>query len=304
MDKKNYHHQIPCLRKGFALLITLSVLSVVIALTVVLLSYFDKVKEDADTTKALIQADIYYADIIAQFAKFKDKKALFHQLYRLPLFLHTPDGRFSLTLKCEPIAKGININWLGLEHDVLHQNLYREAQRVFDILAQDYELESPQRLLEMLLAEIRNKSIFASSQQSRLRQKNGIISYRQFADILSRYQLEEDDRNVGKVPWRKYFSFSGTVQKIDAEYSSPELISLLFDIDLQSVKEWYFSKDKVSLETFINENSLNYAAKKPLLADDKFLNQSFCEVTYGAGYRFTFNYINGGAKYFEFYGKH
>ena len=45
-------------REGFALMITLSVLSVVIALTIVLLSYFTKVKEDAETTKALIQADI------------------------------------------------------------------------------------------------------------------------------------------------------------------------------------------------------------------------------------------------------
>ena len=55
MDKPKYtiHRRVPH-RKGFALFITLSVLAVIIALTGILLSYFDEVRKDAETTKALI----------------------------------------------------------------------------------------------------------------------------------------------------------------------------------------------------------------------------------------------------------
>ncbi|SFV56241.1 hypothetical protein MNB_SV-3-173 [hydrothermal vent metagenome] len=304
MDKNLPYQKIHSQRSGFALLITLSVLSVIIALTVVLLGYFDEVKEDSDTTKALIQADVYYADILEVFEKVKDKKALFNILYRVPVFLQSPDKRFSLSLKCEPLAKGININWLGFEEDKKRHYLYEEAQRIFDILVQQYGVEDPDRLLEMLTLEIGGSSTFVVREQSRLRQKNGIISYEQFSDIVSRYQLEADDSHVGHIPWRKYFSFSDKAQKIDAEYSSAELISLLFDIDLATVNEWHNAAEKSSLAVFVEENGLNYAQKKPLLAEETFLGQSMCSVRYGDGYHFSFRYIDGGAKHFEFYGKH
>ena len=304
MDKTQYITLSSASRRGFALMITLSVLSVVIALTVVLLSYFNEVKKDADTTKALIQADVYYADILSQFSKFKDKKALFNHLYHFPLSLRAAKGRFSVILKCEPIAKGMNINWLGFEQDKKQQNLFLEADALFENLVQLYGVEDADRLREMILEEIGGKQKFVKREQSRLRQKNAIISYKQFAEILSRYQLEVDDRKVGAIPWARYFSFSGKAQKINAEYSSPELISILFDIDLSSVKEWYSSIDKSALSTFVNENGGDYAEKKNLLAEGNFLGESFCTVNYGAGYRFTFKYIQGEAKYFEFYGKH
>jgi hypothetical protein len=304
MDKTQHITLASSPRRGFALMITLSVLSVVIALTVVLLSYFSEVKKDADTTKALIQANVFYSDILSQFNKFKDKKALFNHLYRFPLSLRADKGRFTLMLKCESIAKGMNINWLGFEQNKKQQNLFVEADALFENLVQLYGLEDADRLREMLLEEIGGKDKFVKREQSRLRQKNGIISYKQFAEILSRYQLEVDDRKVGAVPWSKYFSFSGKAQKIDAEYSSPELISILFDIDLATVREWYSSIEKSALSTFVNENAGNYTEKKNLLADGTFLGESLCRVNYGAGYRFTFKYIQGEAKHFEFYGKH
>ena len=291
-------------RRGFALMITLSVLSVVIALTMVLLSYFNEVKKDADTTKALIQANVYYADILSQFDKFKNKKTLFNQLYRLPVFLRSPKGRFKLMLRCKPIANGVNINWLAFEHDTKRQALFQEAQTLFDTLAQQYNLEDADRLLEMILLEIGINKKFLTREQSRLRQKYGIISVKQFLEIIERYQLEADDLKVGLIPWGKYFSFSGKSEKIDAEYSSAELISYLFDIDLLSVREWMGAIDKTSLKSFVQNNGADYNAKKGLLAAGTFLGESSCEIRYGDGYRFTFNYIEGAAKHFEFFGKH
>jgi len=304
MDKMEHITTVERGREGFALIITLSVLSVVIALTIVLLSYFTKVKEDAQTTEALIQADIYYADILSQLKNFKDPKSIFKQLYRFPVSLRTPDGRFNLTLRCRPLAAGINVNWLAMENVKGKQQHFQEAQILFETLAQQYELEDADRLLEMILEEIGLGKKYVEESQSRLIQKHGIISYQQFSEIIKRYEMEVDDLKVGRVPWRKYFSFSNHADKIDAEYSSAELISYLFDIDLRTVREWLASLDKSSLQSFVNANGGNYNKKKNLLAGGTFLEESRCSVSYGAGYRFTFDYIRGEAKYFEFHGKH
>jgi hypothetical protein len=288
-------------------MVTLSVLSVIIALTMVLLSYFEEVQKDAGETKALIQADVYYTDITNIFRGFKDKKALFSTLYTMTLPMHTPDGRFSLILSCKPLSKGVNINWLGLENNSEKEALQTVAQDLFEGLAEEYSIEDAGRLQEMLYEEIGYKKKFVLKEQSRLHQKNGIISFQQFADIVSRYQFEVDDPKIGKVPWRKYFSFSPkNAEKIDGAHSSPELISYLFEIDLSTVEEWASSIDKSTLKSFVHENGGDYAQRKKIFADKEFLDETECSVSYalaGEQYRFRFEYIQGEAKHFEFYGK-
>ncbi len=306
MDKTQYINSRVKSRQGFALMITLSVLSVIIALTMVLLSYFEKVQQDASNTKALIQANVYYADITKIFQDFKDKKSLFSILYTMSLPLSTPDNKFSLILQCEPLSKGVNINWLGLENSNEQGALQTVAQDLFDALADEYTIEDPRRLQEMLYEEIGSKNKPVLKEQSRLLQKNGIISYKQFTDIISRYQFEVDDPKIGNVPWKKYFSFFANSKKIDGEYSSPELIAYLFEIDLSTVEEWAFSIDKSTLNSFVDENGGNYAERKNILVNKEFLDETECSVSYalaGEQYRFRFEYIQGEAKYFEFYGK-
>jgi hypothetical protein len=293
-------------RQGFALLITLSVLSVIIALTMVLLSYFEEVQQDASDTKALIQADLYYKNITNIFQGFKNKKNLFSVLYSTAFPLRSPDGKFSLILHCDPLYKGVNINWLGLENNSKKEALNKVAQELFEVLAQDYNIEDAGRLHEMLIEEIGRTNTPVLKEQSRLHQKNAIISYQQFAEIISRYQFEVDDPKIGSVPWKEYFSFSPKAEKIDGEYSSPELLSYLFDIDLETVKEWTSSLEKGSLEDFVRENGGDYAQRKSILAGKTFLEAAECSVDYALAdqqYRFSFEYIEGEAKHFEFYGK-
>jgi len=79
---------------------------------------------------------------------------LFSALYRTAFPLRTPDGRFSILLRCEPLNRGININWLGLANNAEKAALYTVAQDLFDFLAQEYSIEDPIRLLEMLSEEI------------------------------------------------------------------------------------------------------------------------------------------------------
>ncbi len=303
MDKYKHtiHRGVPH-RSGFALLITLSVLALIIALTSVLLSYFDEVRKDATTTQALIQGNLYYADIRKTFKNFKKKKTLYTTLYMMTVPLTSPDGRFSLMLTCRPLANGANINWLGLENDQTMYVAYNATQKVFDMISQTYDLEDAGRLQEMLLEEIGGKEKFVQKEQSRLRQKNGIISYKQFESIINRYQFEVDDQKVGSVPWAKLFAFSPTAKVIDGDYISAELISLLFDIDLATAKEEWI-EGAIELKTFVQNMGGTYEQK--LFAKD-FLAEAECEVQYGHAderFRFTFVDIQGEVKDFEFYGK-
>jgi len=303
MDKPEptIHESVPH-RRGIALLITLSVLAAMIALTSILLGYFDTVRKDATATKALIQGDLYYEDIRKIFKKFKKKKTLYSTLYKMPVPLSSPDGRFSVLLTCHPLSNGVNINWLGMGNTPAMVEQYNAAQKVFDTVVQAYNLEDPQRLYELLLEEIGGRNRFVRKEQSRLRQKNGIISYRQFEHILSRYQFETDDRKVGRVPWKKLFSFVPGAKVIDGDYISPELLAILFDIDIEAVREEWVAGE-LKLKNFVEERGEAYSAK--LFAQD-FLEEAGCEVQYGYAdgrFRFAFTDIQGEVKNFEFYGK-
>lgn len=308
MDKTDSNFSNIKHKQAFALLVTLSVLSIISALTVILLSYFEKVQHDAADTTALIQADVFYADILETFNRFpkKNKKRLFSFLYKRPIPLKTKDGRFSMNLSCKPSSSGVNINWLGMENKEKMQDAFTFAQVVFDMLVQEYSLEDGDRLLEMILEEVGGKNQFVTKENARLRQKKGIISYQQFSNIVKSYQIEVDDPKASRIPWKKYFTFSQSANLIDAEYSSPELISVLFDIDLQSVKEWHSDPKRSSLKSFVANNGGDYSARKSIIVGSKFLPESKCQVSFkssGTTYAFGFEYIKGEAKYFEFYGK-
>ena len=294
-------------RKGFALIITLSALAVIIALTGVLITYLDEARKDASTSKAMIQGNLYYADIKKIFTKFKEKKTLYTTLYLSPIPFASPDGRFSVIVHCTPLANGINVNWLGLRSDQNMSEHISMAQDLFEIIVQEYDLEDPTRLEEMILEEIGGKNKFVQREQSRLRQKNGIISFKQFEGILDRYQLEADDSKVGQVPWGKFFVFNrveGTAADnlIDGDHISAELIAFLFAIDFPTVKEEWVP-GALELKTFVQDNGGIYEQK---LFAKEFLAQSQCEVQYdyeGERFAFKFEDIEGEVKNFEFFGK-
>ena len=75
MDKLEQKNIIT-LRNGFALLLTLSILAIIIGLSGVLISYMTTARSNAITTKALIQSNIVYADIQSILKKFQKQKAI------------------------------------------------------------------------------------------------------------------------------------------------------------------------------------------------------------------------------------
>jgi len=306
MDKTKLSHYTVRTQSAFAMMITFSVLLILISLTMVLLSYFNQVRDDAEDTTAMIQANVYYADIVNTFDKFKNKKDLFTKLYSRAVIMDAPSKKFKMFLTCKSLSSGVNINWLGKENIPSMQEAYSFIQLVFDTLAQEYQLSDISKLKEMLLEEMGGEKPYIEREYSRLRQKKGIISYEQFATIVTNYQIEVDDPRASTVPWEKYFTFSNDATVIDAEYSSPELLSLLFDIYIDVVRAWYGDPKRPSLESFVNENGGEYKSKKNIIAGQKFLGESKCTVSYKSlnkDYTFKFKYIKGAAKHFEFYGK-
>ncbi len=293
-------------KKGFALIITLSALAVIIALTAVLVNYLDEARKDASTAKAMIQGDLYYTDIKKIFKGFKEKETLYTTLYLTPIPFVSKDTRFSVMVSCEPLANGVNINWLALGNEANMTTQYDAAQKVFEGIVSNYQLEDGLKLQELLLEEIGGRQKYVQREQSRLRQKNGIISFKQFRSILDRYQRESDDQKVAEVPWKDLFVFNEISKDpqenvIDGNYISATLISLLFDIDVESVKEDWVKGSE--LKTFVDGLGATYNEK---LFAKKFLPRSKCEIGYdyeGTRFRFGFVDIDGEVKNFEFFGK-
>jgi hypothetical protein len=298
MDKTDSPKQ----RKGIALLITLVTIAMIIVIIGTLLGALDSVRKDSKGTTALLQANIYYADIAKLLKEFDQKEVLFKTLYQSPIPFMSEDGAVSIVIQCKPLLAGVNINWLGMERDTKKYPKYAITQKLFDDIAAKYTLEDPAMLLEMLLEEIGSQSKFVKKPKSRLFQKRGIMTIQQFEAILSRYQMLADDPGAGRVPWDRLFSFVPEAEVIDGDNMSAELVSLLFDIDLAVVQEEW-QQEEGALARFALTYGLEYDNK---IFTTKFTEYAQCEVGYDYAqerYRFSFVDMNGEVKHFEFYGR-
>lgn len=298
MDKPcSYQH-----RRGIALLITLVTIAVMMALVGTLVSALSSVQKDSRETTTMLQANIYYADIVNVFKKIKDKEGLLSTLYLAPIPFSTDDGNFFVTVGCRPLTNGVNINWLGYENDIKMSSHYDITQKLFAAITAKYTLSDPLRLEEMLMEVIGTGSQFQQKYQSRLLQKRGIISYQQFEHVINRYQLETDDPVVASIPWKRLFSFVPESNLIDGDYMSEEAVSLLFDMDPATVEEEWLPGSG-AMKTFAQKHNLEYEKK---IYAQKFVEYAECDVQYvyaQKSYSFTFVYNKGEVKHFEFSGR-
>jgi len=290
------------LRKAIALLITLTVIAALLALMGVAFSYLERAKKDSLHTLAIVQANIYYADIgrtLDGLLKGKNASDIISTLYLAPQTIQEQEGEFYLSIGCEPLSNGVDINWFGLQNDTKNQKKYAIVAKLFDTIATQYNLENDSKLLEFIMEDIegRNESI-------RLKQKKGIISPKQFNTILNRYVVETGDTKALDINWKRYFSFVSPHANVDSKYVSAELIALLFDLDINSVSEsWIEGED---LATFLNDNGANMEMYDKTIFSNVLSKQMQCNASYiysSEIYNFSFNYLDGKAQHFEFYSK-
>jgi hypothetical protein len=298
-------------KRGIALFITLMVIASIMSIIAVSFSYLEKVQKDAGKTSAIIQGDLLYKNTVTVLKRFfpakQDNSDKLKLLYTMPLILAEPKSGFETTLTCEPLLKGVPINWLDKSSTGKMVEKTNLANDVLTRIIEQYDIEEPTALEELIRKEITGKVNQNQEYKTRVKQKKGIVSKGQFYRIISNYRLLYDDPKVMNVPWEKYFSFSqvNAKTKIDGVYLTPELISVAFEIPIEIVVDsWIVGKSNVL--SFLTDNSIVVGANKKKIYSSKALNALHCEQRYAYQeglYKFNFDYIKGRSANFEFNGK-
>jgi hypothetical protein len=292
-------------RSGFALLLTLSILAIVISLSSVLVGYMSTASQSANDTKALIQANIFYKDIQNILNKYeKDKENFYAILYSSPIPIVSDSG-FDILIDCKPLSNGVNINWLAFDNKSM-ESQSEAAHKILQYISQQYNISNPDLLADMIIFRIKQGVFLDSEFKERLKKQKVILSYNEFEKILYDYIQKENDTNIIKIPWNRYFVFNDIDKNIKnnliyGNYISAELISALYDIDIVTVQSDWIEGD--DLNTFLNNIGVQLNKK---LFTTKFDDKSKCEVYYnymGKRFKFGFKDIAGEVKDFEFYGR-
>jgi len=298
-------------RNGVVLFITLAVIASMLTLIGVIFSYLDESKGDAMDTTAMIQANLLYRDtaegiksMLKKSGNDKEgKKAVLEILYNAPITIRPIEGDLFVGVECKPLDAAININWLQHENNETHKVLYDIAQLLFEGIMQKYNPANPSQLEDMIKSAIdpeNNKG----DDRGYLKPKVGIRSLAQLERIALDYRLMTDDKEVEKIPWGQYFSFEYDSLTADAGYFSEELVSILFGIDIETVKgEWESGED---LATFVRTFGGDESFLDPKIFLTQMSEKMHCHITYGMnedGYAFGFDYRQERIDGFEFYGK-
>jgi len=298
-------------KRGIALFITLMVIASIMSIIAVSFSYLEKVQKDAGTTSSIIQGDLLYKNTLSILKRFfpakQNNSEKLKLIYTMPLVLTEPKSGFEITLTCEPLLKGVPINWLD---EGSTWNMIEKTNLANDVLTrvmEQYNIEEPTALEELIRQEITGKVTQNQEYTPRIKQKKGIVSKEQFYRIIINYRLLYDDPKVLRIPWEKYFSFSQVSEKtkIDGVYLTPELISVAFEIPIEIVLDSWIVGESTLL-TFLTDNTIVIGATKKKIYSNKALNALHCEQRYAyrdGQYKFNFDYIEGRGTNFEFNGK-
>jgi hypothetical protein len=301
------------MRKGVVLFITLSVIAAMLAMVGVIFAYLEKSRANASYTAALIQADLLLSDsrdtitaLLKKGDKDKEvKKTILSTLYLAPVTLQAEENEeLFATLSCRPMDGGIDINWLGLENNSSALYMYEAAQSVFDQLVERYNVQNAALLLSRIMQALTGEGDSGEGRQGRLEQKKGIIDLFQIKEIVRSYRFEEDDSSVEEINWESYFTFDPQSKMVDGNYISAELIASYFDIELDFVKEEWFEGD--DLKIFVAGHGGDASKYNSKLFSPEALERMRCRISYGYQgnvYAFGFDYLEGEAEKFEFFGK-
>ncbi|NEW60314.1 hypothetical protein GSY74_03375 [Sulfurovum sp. bin170] len=303
-------------KRGIALFITLLVIASILSIVAVSFSYLEKVRKDAGRMSAIIQGNLFYkntTDILKRFfPKDKADSKKLDMIYNMPLMLSEPKSGFNINLQCKPLMVGVPIKWLDESFTKKHPSRLDLARDVLSEIIEKYEIAEPNRLEELIFAEIAGTDREDSEYEKRLKEKKGIVSKKQFDRVILNYRLRYDDDKVFKIPWERYFVFVDVAKDatIDGAYITAELISVAFDIPLESVQDvWLVDKEmdekKMTLVEYLAQNASGEVINKKLFSQ-KALNAMHCEERYyyrNSYYSFSFDYSKERSTNFEFNGE-
>ena len=292
------------MRPAITLLITLSVIATMIALMGVMFKYLDVARGKAEIKASIIQADLLKTDLSKILRKTLGKKpntSTMLTLFNTPVGFGAASGEFAMSISCAPLVNRVNISWLAMDGVAGKEQRYALAQSLFDTLVDEANLRDSSLLQEKILAELKSRAGTTFGVQSRINKKKGIITFKKFRQLLDDYRYETDDKRVYKIDWEKFFTFGHTEMTLDGDFITPELLVILYGIDIQVIKEDFVQGE---LESFLRDNGES-KSEFGWLFSKKALPMASCKVNYSfreGNYKFAFNYMDERIESFEFFG--
>jgi hypothetical protein len=309
------------MRSGVTLFITLSIIAAMLALLGVVFKYLETARSEAEIKASLIQANVLYADARSAIRRLlgkTPKNSTYTTFYTTPLAIASQTGEFSAMIHCSPLADRPNIAWLGFDGDPNHQRHFDVAEKIYDALVNRANLRNPANLHRKITDALRQQKEMRFNILSNINKKKGTITLHEFQTILDAYRYESDDDKVYSIPWQTYFAFGNDMKKVDSNFIRPEVLALVFDIDLRLVQGQDGFEMGDSLKKFLEENGLDTSLYdwqwKPrknsndvieVFAKKHPVDAMVCTVHYGfrdGQYAFRFDYINKKVVNFEFSG--
>jgi hypothetical protein len=294
------------MRRAVALLITLSVIAVMISLLGVLFRYLDRAREEALSHSALIEGDILYNDFSRALKEGIGGSPSLETLstfYSSPIAISAENGEFDLTFYCEPAFNRIPLSWLGKRDEKGYRRYYELASSLFDRLASDAGLRDSGKFRELLEKQLSGESDRQFSVDSRLGGKKDIMTKRKFRELMDEYRFAEDDENIYRVEWERYFSFTDSPKEpkssIDGEFITPQLLAFISDMDESLVEESFKEGELKNFFDSVGEDMKSYE----WLFSKKASANMKCTARYGYNdnyYTISFDYRAGWSKGFEF----
>lgn len=287
------------MRSGIVMFVTLATIASISVLLIVMFLYVDKLQKENLKLAAYTQSFIYYIKtskiIESSLGNNKLKDESRNVLYNQGLTIGVDDH--TLMLKCTPIASRIPIQWLDKNKETDNLGQYTTAIKFFDIFAEKYNIQNRSILLDIIqsrLSQIQSSIYFESRFDT---QKNYRVD---ISSIILNYCKQTNDWKTCEVGWDDVYSMYDAPQ-IESKYLSDELVSILFKIPIENIKQK--RKNGEILIQFISDNNGDRSLYDEKIFSNIDKDEMSCIVTFdymSQKYQYSFNYQNKKVTNFEF----
>lgn len=287
------------MRSGVVLFITLATIVSLSALLIVMFLYVNKLQKENLKLGAYSQSFVYYAKtskiIESLLNNNKAKDESHNVLYNQGIAIVAGDN--TLLLRCKPIASRIPIQWLDKNKETNSTEQYTAAIKFFDIFAEKYNIQNRLILLDIIqnrLSQVQSGTYQQSRFDTQKKQRVDIDS------LFLNYCKKTNDWKTCEVKWDDIYSMYDSPQ-IESKYLSDELVSILFKIPIENIKQKRNNGE--NLIQFISDNNGDKSLYDEKIFSSIDRDEMACVATFdymSQKYQYLFNYQNKKVINFEF----
>ncbi len=221
------------MKKGIALIITVSVIAIISALILAMVTEFDKSMKQTSTLQSLNQKQLVikklYKSLKSLSSQITTPEAL-DALLLAPLSFSDETGEFSLDVSFSSLYAKLNINAMLEAKGSVKSRYSRFLYNLFNLK----QLNDPDLMIALLADTIDSDTFdrYPESEVTRLESdfSNGAIFKYQTLNRLSRiYYKRTHDEQIQTIEWQDYFYLGerDDNQSLDCNYLSWEMLDIL-----------------------------------------------------------------------------